>query len=327
MLEQNVLNTEKTSRVKHNGTSIFSYATQPLTAMRYHSLVAEHTSLPKCFDILATAMDDGEIMAVRHNYYPLFGLQFHPESIATEEGGKLIRAFFNRSKRGGKSMNNYLRKLVEGQHLTEEEMYKAGLLLLSENILESEIAAFLVLLKAKGETAEEIYGLVRALREKALPFSNHIQGAMDNCGTGGDGAQTFNISTTSAFVLAGAGVKVAKHGNRAVSSKTGSADLLEELGVNISSTPSEIDYLLEHVGIAFLFAPAMHPALRRIMKIRKELNVPTIFNLIGPLTNPVNLETQFVGIYKRDMLLPVAQVLQKLGRKQALVVNGSGFFR
>ena len=147
-------------------------------------------------------------------------------------------------------MNNYLRKLVEGQHLTEEEMYKAGLLLLSENILESEIAAFLVLLKAKGETAEEIYGLVRALREKALPFSNHIQGAMDNW-DGGDGAQTFNISTTSAFVLAGAGVKVAKHGNRAVSSKTGSADLLEELGVNISSTPNEIDYLLEHVGIAF----------------------------------------------------------------------------
>ena len=222
-------------------------------------------------------------------------------------------------------MNSYLRKLVEGQHLTEEEMYEAGLLLLSDNILESEVAAFLVLLKAKGETAEEIYGLVRALREKALPFSNHIKGAMDNCGTGGDGAQTFNISTTSAFVLAGAGVKVAKHGNRAVSSKTGSADLLEELGVNISCTPGEIDYLLENVGIAFLFAPAMHPALRRIMKIRKELNVPTIFNLIGPLTNPVNLETQFVGIYKRDMLLPVAEVLQKLGRKQALVVNGSGF--
>ncbi|KEK22221.1 anthranilate phosphoribosyltransferase [Bacillus gaemokensis] len=222
-------------------------------------------------------------------------------------------------------MNKYLRKLVDGQNLTEQEMHEAGLLLLSEDILESEIAAFLALLKAKGETAEEIYGLVRALREKALPFSNHIRGAMDNCGTGGDGAQTFNISTTSAFVLAGAGVKVAKHGNRAVSSKTGSADLLEELGVNIGCTPREIDYLLENVGIAFLFAPAMHPALRRIMKIRKELNVPTIFNLIGPLTNPIDLETQFVGIYKRDMLLPVAEVLQKLGRKQALVVNGSGF--
>ena len=222
-------------------------------------------------------------------------------------------------------MNGYLRKLVEGQDLTETEMYEAGLMLLREEIVESEIAAFLALLKAKGETADEIYGLVRALRKKALPFSNHIKGAMDNCGTGGDGAQTFNISTTSAFVLAGVGVKVAKHGNRAVSSKTGSADLLEELGVNIACAPREIDYLLEKVGIAFLFAPAMHPALRRIMKIRKELNVPTIFNLIGPLTNPIDLETQFVGIYKRDMLLPVAEVLQKLGRKQALVVNGSGF--
>ncbi|WP_144561714.1 anthranilate phosphoribosyltransferase [Bacillus mycoides] len=222
-------------------------------------------------------------------------------------------------------MNSYLRKLVDGQHLTEQEMYEAGLALLSEDILESEIAAFLALLKAKGETSDEIYGLVRALREKALPFASHIKGAMDNCGTGGDGAQTFNISTTSAFVLAGAGVKVAKHGNRAVSSKTGSADLLEELGVNITCTPREIDYLLEKVGIAFLFAPAMHPGLKRIMKIRKELNVPTIFNLIGPLTNPIDLETQFVGIYKRDMLLPVAEVLQKLGRKQALVVNGSGF--
>ncbi|PGZ97690.1 anthranilate phosphoribosyltransferase [Bacillus pseudomycoides] len=222
-------------------------------------------------------------------------------------------------------MNSYLRKLVERQNLTEHEMYEAGIALLSEEILESEIAAFLALLKAKGETADEIYGLVRALREKALPFSHHIVGAMDNCGTGGDGAQTFNVSTTSAFVLAGAGVKIAKHGNRAVSSKTGSADLLEELGVNIACSPKKIDYLLEKVGIAFLFAPAMHPALRRIMKVRKELNVPTIFNLIGPLTNPIDLETQFVGIYKREMLFPVAEVLQKLGRKQAIVVNGSGF--
>ncbi|ENQ3079575.1 anthranilate phosphoribosyltransferase [Bacillus cereus] len=222
-------------------------------------------------------------------------------------------------------MNGYLRKLVERQDLTEQEMYEAGISLLSEDILESEIAAFLALLKAKGETADEIYGLVRALREKALPFSNHIANAMDNCGTGGDGAQTFNVSTTSAFVLAGAGVKVAKHGNRAVSSKTGSADLLEELGVNIACSPKHIDHLLENVGIAFLFAPAMHPALRRIMKVRKELNVPTIFNLIGPLTNPIDLETQFVGIYKREMLFPVAEVLQKLGRKRAIVVNGSGF--
>lgn len=222
-------------------------------------------------------------------------------------------------------MNEYIRKLIEGNNLTEIESYKAGLRLLEDDVKESEIAAFLTLLKAKGETADEMYGLVRALREKAIPFSKKAIGAMDNCGTGGDRAQTFNVSTTAAFVLAGAGVKVAKHGNRAVSSKTGSADLLEELGVNITCSASHIDGLLEKIGIAFLFAPAMHPALRRIMKVRKELNVPTIFNLIGPLTNPVHLDTQFVGIYKRDMLRPVAEVLQKLGRKQAVVVNGSGF--
>ncbi|EMA6342252.1 anthranilate phosphoribosyltransferase [Bacillus cytotoxicus] len=222
-------------------------------------------------------------------------------------------------------MNDYLRKLIEGVNLTEQEMYEAGLSLLSEDRLESEIVAFLVLLKAKGETADEIYGFVRALREKALPLTSYIKGVMDNCGTGGDGAGTFNISTTSAFVLAGAGVKVAKHGNRAISSKTGSADLLEELGVNLTCKPKAIDNVLEKVGIAFLFAPAMHPALTRMMKIRKELNVPTIFNLIGPLTNPLDLETQFVGIYKRDMLIPVAEVLQKLGRKQAVVINGAGF--
>lgn len=222
-------------------------------------------------------------------------------------------------------MNQYLRKLIERKDLTEQDVYEAGLQMLDGTATESEIAAFLVGLKTKGETAEEIYGLVRALREKAVPFSKTIVGAMDNCGTGGDGAQTFNISTTTAFVLAGAGVKMAKHGNRAVSSKTGSADVLELLGVNISCPPGQIEYLLETVGIAFLFAPSVHPNLKRIMKVRKELNVPTIFNLIGPLTNPVELETQLVGIYKREMLVPIAEVLHKVGRRRAVVVNGNGF--
>ncbi|MFX3623185.1 MAG: anthranilate phosphoribosyltransferase [Ectobacillus sp.] len=222
-------------------------------------------------------------------------------------------------------MNRYLRKLIERSHLTEQEVYEAGLQMLAGTVSENEIAAFLVSLKTKGETPEEIYGLVRALREKAVPFSKRIVGAMDNCGTGGDGAQTFNISTTTAFVLAGAGVKVAKHGNRAVSSKTGSADVLELLGVNISCPPERIEHLLETVGIAFLFAPSVHPSLKTIMKVRRELNVPTIFNFIGPLTNPVDLETQLVGIYKREMLVPIAEVLQKIGRKRAVVLNGSGF--
>lgn len=221
-------------------------------------------------------------------------------------------------------MNLYLRKLIEGKNLTEEEVYEAGLQLVDGDISDSEIAAFLVGLKLKGETSDEIFGLVRALRAKAVPFRKTIAGAMDNCGTGGDGAQTFNISTTTAFVLAGAGVKVAKHGSRAVSSKTGSADVLERLGVNIACPPEEIERLLETVGIAFLFAPAVHPALKRVAKIRKELNIPTIFNFIGPLTNPIDLETQLIGIYKREMLRPVAGVLHKLGRKRAVVLNGNG---
>ncbi|MFD3447374.1 anthranilate phosphoribosyltransferase [Microbacteriaceae bacterium 4G12] len=222
-------------------------------------------------------------------------------------------------------MNLYLRKLMERKSLTEQEIYEAGLEILVGSALESEIIAFLVSLQTKGETADEIYGLVRALREKAVPFSKTIAGAMDNCGTGGDGAQTFNISTTTAFVLAGAGVKVAKHGNRAVSSKTGSADVLEILGVNITCPPNQLEHVLQTVGIAFLFAPAVHPSLQRVMKIRKELNVPTIFNLIGPLTNPVELETQLVGIYKREMIVPIAEVLRKIGRKRAVVINGSGY--
>ncbi|MCP8968370.1 anthranilate phosphoribosyltransferase [Ectobacillus ponti] len=221
-------------------------------------------------------------------------------------------------------MNAYLRKLIERQALTEQEVYEAGISMFEGSVSDSQIAAFLVGLKTKGETPDEIFGLVRAMRDKAVPFSKSIAGAMDNCGTGGDGAQTFNISTTTAFVLAGAGVKVAKHGNRSVSSKSGSADVLERLGINITCPPEQVEQLLETVGIAFLFAPSVHPAMKRVMHIRKELNIPTIFNMIGPLTNPVELETQLVGIYKREMLVPVAEVLYKIGRKRAVVLNGSG---
>jgi anthranilate phosphoribosyltransferase len=148
---------------------------------------------------------------------------------------------------------------------------------------------------------------------------------MDNCGTGGDGLKTFNISTTSAFVLAGAGIPVAKHGNRSVSSKTGSADVLEYLGVNLNLPPEVSEELINEVGIAFLFAPHVHPKTKRIVKVRKDLRIPTIFNLIGPLTNPVELESQLLGIYRRDLLNVFAEVLKTLGRKRAVVLNGAGY--
>ena len=221
-------------------------------------------------------------------------------------------------------MKSYLAKLAERQTLTEDEMSRAAQALFSTDITESEMAAFLIALKAKGETAGEIASLVRVMRKEARSVQPNCVNVMDNCGTGGDGSQSFNISTTSAFVLAGAGVKVAKHGNRSISSKTGSADVLEELGVNLFLEPEMMKELLEENGITFLFAPSIHPNSARIMKVRKELKIPTVFNLLGPLTNPVQLETQLLGINRRDMLELFAEVLHKLGRKRAVVVHGAG---
>ncbi|WP_442594071.1 anthranilate phosphoribosyltransferase [Neobacillus sp. D3-1R] len=222
-------------------------------------------------------------------------------------------------------MKEYLQRLANRESFSEIEMQKAVQEMLgNEQISDSEIAAFLVALKTKGETVDEIAGLVRAIRSNTVPFQRKFNNAIDNCGTGGDGASSFNVSTTSAFVIAGCGITVAKHGNRSISSKTGSADVLEELGVELSLPTEMAEELLEEIGIAFLFAPSVHPRLKRVMKVRRELQIPTIFNLIGPLTNPVDLDTQLLGIYRRDYLEIFAEVLKKLGRKRALVLNGAG---
>ncbi|MEH7125709.1 anthranilate phosphoribosyltransferase [Bacillus sp. JJ1773] len=222
-------------------------------------------------------------------------------------------------------MKSILQKISNGDSLTEQEITEATELLFTEDITDSEIAGLLIGLKTKGETVEEIAGLAKALRGKSLTFNTRIPNVMDNCGTGGDGSKSFNISTTSAFVLAGAGIPVAKHGNRSVSSKTGSADVLEHLGVDLNLDAARTEEILLKVGIAFLFAPHVHPQLKRIMKVRKDLRIPTVFNLIGPLTNPVDLETQLLGIYRRDYLVLFAEVLKTLGRKRAVVLNGAGF--
>ncbi|MBM7540895.1 anthranilate phosphoribosyltransferase [Amphibacillus cookii] len=222
-------------------------------------------------------------------------------------------------------MKSFLEKVTDKQDLLIAEMEQASRLLFDPNTSEAAIGGFLVALKVKGESVSEITGLVNVIREKALPLPTEIAGAMDNCGTGGDGSQSFNISTTSAFVLAGAGIKVAKHGNRSISSQTGSADVLEALGVELSSTPEQMTELLKDNGIAFLFAQHVHPEMKQVMQVRRGLAIPTIFNLIGPLTNPVELTTQLLGVYRRDLLEQVANVLHQLGRKRALVINGAGY--
>lgn len=221
-------------------------------------------------------------------------------------------------------MKQYLEKLIRGKDLTIDEMKEAANYCFKAEVTEAEISSFLTALQVKGETAEEITGLVEVIREKSSFQTSPIQNAMDNCGTGGDRSYSFNISTTSAFVIAGAGVTVAKHGNRSISSKTGSADVLEHLGVSLTFTKEHVEEMLLDNRIAFLFAPHVHEALKPFSIVRKHLGLPTIFNAIGPLTNPVELDTQLIGVYRQDLLPIIAEALQKLGRRRAVVVTGAG---
>jgi anthranilate phosphoribosyltransferase len=222
-------------------------------------------------------------------------------------------------------MKQYLEKLANKQDLTFDEMTEATTLCFTDTVSDSEIGAFLLGLRAKGETADEIAGLAQIIRENSAQLTSNIPEAMCNCGTGGDGSNSFNISTTAAFVIAGAGVTVAKHGNRSISSKTGSADVLENLGVSLELSKVQVEEVLHENQIAFIYAPYVHPKISQFMKVRKELRIPTIFNLIGPLTNPVDLNTQLLGVYQRDALPMMGKALSKLGRRRAVVINGAGF--
>ena len=221
-------------------------------------------------------------------------------------------------------MKQYLKKIINKENLTVEEMKEATNYCFTDEVTESEIAALLTALQAKGETADEIAGLVEVIRGKSSFQTSPIPGTIDNCGTGGDQSNSFNISTTSAFVMAGAGITVAKHGNRSISSKTGSADVLEHLGVSLSFSKEHVEEMLIENKIAFLFAPHVHEALKPFSIVRKNLGLPTIFNAIGPLTNPIELDTQLIGVYRKELLPMIAASLKKLGRRRAVVVTGAG---
>src|SRR5699024_5099262 len=216
-------------------------------------------------------------------------------------------------------------KMLNRESLTIEEMKAAATSCFADTTSESELAAFLTALRAKGETPEEIAGLVEVIRAESSQTSNVLTNVMDNCGTGGDGSYSFNISTTAAVVIAGAGVTVAKHGNRSISSKTGSADVLEHLGISLTFQKEQMEEILHENNIAFLYAPNIHQGMKRFMKVRQDLRIPTVFNLIGPLTNPVTLDTQFVGVYRRDMLPMIAETMHRLGRRRAIAINGAGY--
>jgi anthranilate phosphoribosyltransferase len=212
--------------------------------------------------------------------------------------------------------------VADGTDLSEAQAETAMALMMNGEASQAQVAAFLMALRIKGETVAEITGCARVMRSRATAVTHHQPLTVDTCGTGGDQSNTFNISTTAAFVVAGAGVPVAKHGNRAASSLTGSADLLEALGVNLTLTAAEVGQCIDEVGIGFMFAPALHTSMKHVAQVRREIGMRTIFNVLGPLTNPAGAQSQVMGVFHSNLTEPLARVLGKLGCRHALVVHG-----
>jgi len=215
-----------------------------------------------------------------------------------------------------------LNKIIQGKNLGETEMSQMITEIFSGNITDAQIGAFMAALATKGETFEELAGAARAMRRKAVRIQVSAPIVVDTCGTGGDASQTFNISTITAFVVAGCGVTVAKHGNRSISSKCGSADLLEAMGVKIDINPEIAEEAIQEIGIGFLFAPLYHGAMRHAAKARKEVGIRSIFNMFGPLTNPAGANCQLLGVYAPELTEMFANALRLLGTKKAFVVHG-----
>jgi len=218
-------------------------------------------------------------------------------------------------------LEKYLGKVVDRKNLSAEEAEEAMRTIMSGEAEKLQTAAFLASLRMKGETEEEIAAFARVMRDMALKITPKVEKSVDVCGTGGDVIKTFNISTTAAFITACV-VPVAKHGNRSVTSKCGSADVIEELGVNLALPPRKIEECIEKIGIGFMFAPLHHQAMKNVMEVRQKLGMRTVFNILGPLTNPANATHQLIGVYDAAVTEKIAKVLRILGLKKALVVHG-----
>jgi len=355
----------KTSPIFTDGTGLFEGMEIPFEACRYHSLIVDENSLPDCLEVTAVS-DENEVMALRHRTYPIQGVQFHPESILTPGGKRILVNFlamvddFHRgitesrdsdrpagSDNGRKPvgaalsapsgnaapplptesevLKEAIRKVSRREDLTSDEMADVTSDIMDGCATPAQIGCLLAALRMKGETVDEITGAARVMRAKAIkvPVAHNGAPLLDTCGTGGDGAGTFNISTTVAFILAGAGVRVAKHGNRSVSSSCGSADVLMELGADLQRSPESVARCIEETGFGFLFAPALHPAMKYAAGPRREMGIRTLFNILGPLTNPAGASCQLLGVYDPDLTEPLAQALVGLGIRSAMVVHGT----
>ena len=340
----------KTDDIVHDGAGLFAGIPSPFTATRYHSLCVRADSVPDVLEVTARTRD-GLIMGMHHRELPLFGVQFHPESVLTPEGTKLLANFLElcgeiSSVVGRPSgaaavvagasgstqisaaaaevtgLGGAIGRVSSGGSLSEAEAHLVMGQIMDGESTPAQISALVVSMRMKGETVDEIVGFARAMRERAVPVRPTVSGYIDTCGTGGDGLHTFNISTTTAFVIAGAGVPVAKHGNRAVSSAAGSADVLEALGVEIALGATDMARCVDECGVGFLFAQALHASMRHAAGPRREIGIRTVFNILGPLTNPAGAKRQLLGVYDPGLAPVMAQVAGRLGAERALVVNG-----
>ncbi|MDY6934667.1 MAG: bifunctional anthranilate synthase component II/anthranilate phosphoribosyltransferase [Spirochaetota bacterium] len=314
----------KVSKIGHDNKGIFEDIPNNFEATRYHSLAVDRETLPDVLEISAESEDE-DIMGVRHRYDLTEGIQVHPESILTQEGKKILKNFleFKYMKQAeGSLIKEAIKTVIAKGDLSEDVAVPVINEIMEGNATEAQIASFITALRLKGETIEEITAFAKVMREKSIKIESASQDFVDTCGTGGDESGSFNISTAAAFVAAGSGVRVAKHGNRSVSSKAGSADLLEEgFNIKIDLSPHDIAKCIDEVGIGFLFAPKLHPAMKYAIGPRREIGIRTVFNILGPLTNPARASYQMMGVYSQDLVEKLASVLKNLGLKRGFVVS------
>jgi len=309
----------KTDTIQHDECGTFRNLKQNLTIVRYHSLVADPAKMPDCLETTAFAARDQAIMAVRHKKYQIEGLQFHPESFNAEQGLKLLENFL-KYKRNGSQKLQLIHKLSFGNSLAQKEAQAIMDEVTDGELSDSQLGAFLGAYALKGISADELSGFALAMRKK-MTSTHKMPQALDIVGTGGDGQHTFNISTASAIICTHYGIPVAKHGNRAITSSSGSYDFLEALRIK---TDGDLQTNLQNIkkrGFAFFFAPFYHPAMKFVGRVRQELKFRTIFNLLGPLLNPLQVCYQVIGVYDPALLDLFIKTLKKLKLKRALVVH------
>ncbi|HEX7389136.1 MAG TPA: bifunctional anthranilate synthase component II/anthranilate phosphoribosyltransferase [Acidiphilium sp.] len=319
----------KLSPIRHRGSDVFAGLPDPFEATRYHSLIVDRATLPE--DLIPTAFtDDGIVMGLRHRSLPVYGVQFHPESIATAHGHTLLRNFLGlvRGRNQGPAdiladLKPVLDRLARGETLSAEMAEAAFGAFIDGRSNDAQIAGMLMAMRVRRETVAELTGAVRAMRARMRTIDAPPD-AMDVCGTGGDGAGTLNISTAVSFVIAGLGVPVAKHGNRAQSSRAGAADVLTALGVKVEPEYERLSEILREAGCVFLFAPRHHAGLRDAAAARVALGTRTVFNLLGPMANPAQVRRQLIGVFDPAWARPMAETLSHLGTERAMIVHGDG---